>query len=113
MSADDFFDNPIQHEPIEPETGLEFYECQKCGEWNILRSTPRKRRTKRPRHIRADDVAWASLKKYAILNNVDMNYAIMLLLHNARTNNVNYLVNERKLVEKSSPSPAKKKDNNK
>ena len=61
---------------------------------------PKKRRTKKVRHIRLDDVVFASLKRYAIINDVDMNYALMLLIYNARTKNMNYLVNEKHLVSK-------------
>lgn len=47
-----------------------------------------------------DDVVFSALKRYAIINDVDMNYALMLLIHNARTKNMNYLVNEKHLVSK-------------
>lgn len=108
---------PMPTETIIPEEGIEFFECQKCGEWNILKNVPKKRRTTRVRHMRIDDVAYASLKRFATINNVNLNYAIQLLLMNSRTGNINYLVNERHLVSKddkknNSNTRSKKKGHN-
>ena len=100
-----------QDQTILPHEGIEFFECQKCGEYNIIKNKPRNRRTKRARHLRVDDVTWGSMKKYAVLNNVSMDNALMMLLYNARTNNVNYLLNERQLVEEKMRRQQKKKRN--
>jgi hypothetical protein len=70
----------------------------------VIKSKPKRRRTTKVHHIRVDDVTWASLKRYAILNNVSMNYALMLLLYNAKTTKVQYLVNEKTLVNKKQNS---------
>lgn len=80
--------NPITH----PE--LEVFECVKCSHPNVLKKTPRRRRQTRVRHIRMDDVTYSSLKRYSIINGVDLNYGILLLLMHAKTQNVDYIVNE-------------------
>lgn len=90
----------VEQQVLDNNEGVEYYECQKCGEYNILRSTVKRRRSKRTRHIRLDDIAYASLKKYASINNVDLNYALTLLLFNARTSNISYLLHEKNLVKK-------------
>ena len=92
---------PANEDPIIAEENIEYYECQKCGEFNIVKTTPRKRRAKRVRHLRLDDVVYASLRKFATINNVDLNYCLLLLLHNARSKNISYLVNEKSLVQKT------------
>lgn len=102
---------PPPHEEIIPQQeGIEYYECQKCGEYNLLKPNPKARRTTRIRHMRLDNVVYASLKRYALVNNVTINYAIMLLLYNARTTDVSYLLTERHLVEKPQKKKQKKKN---
>ena len=105
---DDFI--PSIDEPVVPTEGIEFFECQKCSEYNIIKSKPRSRRTTRIRHVRFDNVAWASLKRYAAINNVSLNYALILLLMNARTSKINYIVNERQLVDNTSLKKKNKKN---
>lgn len=105
--VDDDFTPIAENEPILPEQDVEFYECAKCGEWNILNKDPNNRRQNRARHLRLDDVTYGSLRRFATINGLKINKAIMLLLYNARTNNVNYLLSERQFVNK------KKKDSNK
>lgn len=98
-----------EHEPLlNEEEDVEFFECVKCSEWNIIKNKPNDRRTKRARHIRMDDVVYGSLKRYASINNVGINKAIMLLLFNARTNNINYVISERQFVNKNKSKPLSK-----
>lgn len=77
---------------------IEFFQCQRCSEYNILKRKMKNRRSKTVRHIRVNAVTWQSFKRYAALNNVNMDYALMLLLYQAQTKNINYLVNEKTLI---------------
>lgn len=79
---------------------IEFFQCQRCSEYNILKKKTKARRSPRIRHLRVNEVTWQSFKRYAALNNVSMDYALMLLLYNAQTKNINYLINEKTLVTK-------------
>lgn len=90
---------PAENE-IKDDQELEFFECQKCSEYNVIKLKPKSRRNTKTRHIRVDAVTWASFKKFCSLNNVSTNYGLMLLLFNARTANANYLVNSKSLVNK-------------
>jgi predicted RNA-binding Zn-ribbon protein involved in translation (DUF1610 family) len=84
---------------IDEEEEIEFFECQKCGEYNIIKLTPKRRRSTLVKHVKVDDITWASLRRYASINHVTINYALMLLLHAAKTSNVSYLINEKNLVK--------------
>jgi hypothetical protein len=92
-------DDNLIKQPSENEE-IEFFECQKCSEYNAIKTKSKKRRTTRIRHIRINSVTWASFKRFAALNNTSLDYALMLLLYNARTPNVNYLVNSKSMVNK-------------
>jgi hypothetical protein len=85
---------------IMPEQDLEFFECQKCSEYNAVKLKAKARRTTKTRHIRVNAVTWASFKRFCSLNNVSLDYGLMLLLFNARTPNVSYLINSKALVNK-------------
>lgn len=85
---------------IDDDSEIEFFQCQKCSEYNIITSKIKKRRVTQTRHVKVNNVTWASLRRYALINNITMDYALMLLLYNAQTKNIDYLVNERKLVDK-------------
>ena len=84
---------------VKEDEELEYFECQRCGEINIVKVTPKARRRTKMKHVKVDDVTWASLKRYASINNTSINYALLLLLHTARTANVNYLINDKNLVK--------------
>jgi hypothetical protein len=83
------------------EDDVEFFECQKCSEYNIIKTKKKSRRTTRVRHIKVNSVTWASFRRFASINNVTMDYALMMLLYQARTDNMNYLVNPKSLVRKT------------
>jgi hypothetical protein len=93
---------PLQPLPnsnlIDEKDDIEFFECQKCSEYNIIRKKHKSRRATRVRHVKVNSVTWASFKRFAALNGVTMDYALMMLLYNARTTDVNYLVNSKSLV---------------
>lgn len=99
--------NPITH----PE--LEVFECVKCSHPNVLKKTPRRRRQTRVRHIRMDDVTYSSLKRYSVINGVDLNYGILLLLMHAKTQNIDYVVNPNVLVLPRNTRGKGKKSKNK
>lgn len=106
FDADDYIASvPESNYELEVErmnSDVEFFECQKCGEINVLKNTPKKRRNKVSRHMRLDNVTWGSLRRFQRINNVDMNYAILLLLMNAKTPNIDYVLNPRMFVDKKS-----------
>jgi predicted RNA-binding Zn-ribbon protein involved in translation (DUF1610 family) len=84
---------------IDPDTHIEFFECAKCGEYNIITTKMKKRRSTRTHHIKVNDVTWGSLKKYATINNVTFDYALSMLIMGMRTNNISYMISERQLVD--------------
>lgn len=90
---------------IKQDEAIEFFECVHCSQWNIIKSKAKKRRVTKTRHVKVNDVTWGSLRRYSIVNNISMDYALMTLLHAAKTKNISYLMSERKLVE-----PPVKKD---
>lgn len=100
--AESVVDNNLNEE-------IEFYECQKCGEYNVLKNAPKTRRMTSIRHIRVDEVTWASLQRFKRINGIDLNYALLLLLMNAKTPNINYVLNPRVFVDKKKLA-AKKRD---
>lgn len=84
---------------IDPDNHVEFFECVKCGEYNIITNKMKKRRATRIHHLRVNDVTWASLKRYAIINNITMDYALTMLLMAMKTKNISYMISERHLVD--------------
>lgn len=84
-------DNLIVNPITNPE--LEIFECIKCNHPNVLKKKQRRRRQTRVRHFRLDDVTYASLRRFKDINCVDFNYAILLLLMHAKTQNIDYVVN--------------------
>ena len=38
-------------------------------------------------------MVYSSFKRYASINNVDLNYGLLLLLMNAKTQNIDYVIN--------------------
>jgi hypothetical protein len=85
--SNDLIVNPIQN----PE--LEIFECIKCNHPNVLKKKQRRRRQTRVRHFRLDDMVYSSFKRYCDINCVDRNYGLMLLLMNAKTQNIDYIIN--------------------
>lgn len=84
---------------IDPDNHVEFFECVKCGEYNIITTKMKKRRVTKIHHIRVNDVTWGSLKRYAIINNVTMDYALTMLIMGMKTKNISYMISERQLVD--------------
>lgn len=113
MYTSDTIDTEMLSPPLQPlpnnnlieddkEDEIEIFECQKCSEYNFIKKKKKARRVTKVRHVRVNSVTWASLRRYATLNNVSMDYALMMLLYNSRTSNVNYLLNSKSLASNSS-----------
>ena len=106
----DLIVNPITN----PE--LEIFECIKCNHPNVLKKKQRRRRQTRVRHFRLDDMVYSSFKRYASINNVDLNYGLLLLLMNAKTQNIDYVINPMATVlpkNKGGRKPKSKSKSNK
>lgn len=89
---------------VKVDDGVEFFECQRCGEYNIIKNTPKNRRNKTVRHLRLDNVVFASFKKFCMINNIDYNYGLLMLIKNAKSPNIDYMVNPNIFVEKKRSS---------
>lgn len=94
---------------IDDDSHVEFFECVKCGEYNIITTKMKKRRTTKVRHIKVNDVTWGSLKRFAVINNVTMDYALTMMLMAVKSKNISYMISERKLVDDNRSSNSKKR----
>lgn len=92
--------NKVSEGLVNQEANIEYFECQRCGEYNFVKNIPRQRRATNTRHIKINPVTWASFKRYASINNINADYALTTLLHNARTTSINYLINSKSLTHK-------------
>jgi hypothetical protein len=98
----DEINNAVSKGLVNQEKDTEYFECQRCGEYNFVKNIPRNRRATSTRHIKINPVTWSSFKRYATINNVNADYALTMLLHNARTASINYLINSKSLTQKKS-----------